>query len=108
MPSGRFNIRATVERATVTRDTDGGVIETWATLLKRWMSLTDHRGREFFLAAQVQADLAEIVVAPFDAELAAVTPKDRIAFNGRTLNIVSVENRNLSNREIVFRCKEPV
>ncbi len=75
MQSGRFRHRVTIEYATETRDSVGGVTQTWAELDQVWASVEPIQGREFFSASQVQSDVSTRIRIRYRAD---VTEKMRV------------------------------
>jgi SPP1 family predicted phage head-tail adaptor len=57
MRAGRLDRRVTIQSRTLTRNDYGEQIETWADDDTVWGERFDLRGREFFTARQVSADV---------------------------------------------------
>lgn len=107
-PSQSRNVRVTFERPADTNDAFGGHTTAWTPVYRRWVEFRDHRGREFFQARQVQAELSGVVVAEWDKSLATVTTKHRITKGARVLNIRSIESHGERSKELVFLYDEDV
>ena len=57
MRAGRLDRRVTIQTRTLTRNSYGEQVETWADDDTVWGERFDLRGREFFAARQVSADV---------------------------------------------------
>ena len=102
--AGRLDKRITIQRATEgTADDYNQTALSWAAVATRWASIKPLSGQELFLAQQVNAQVTHEVRMRW---LDGVTPKDRISYSGRTLNIQSVANTNEHGVEAVLLCKE--
>ena len=97
--------KVTIQSLTETRDTFGGLIETWATFKTVWAKVEALRGREFFDAAQVQADLTHKVTIRY---LAGVTAKMRVLLGSRVLEINAVQESTERQRWLILMCTEEV
>lgn len=88
MPAGRFDKRVEIQSATESRDAVGGVTRTWATDAKRWASVEDLGGREFFNAQQVNSDVTTRIT--LREQYAALTTSHRIVYGDRTFNVSAI------------------
>lgn len=89
-------------------DAEGGLTQSWATLVTRRAAVEPLRGREYFAAQQNTAQVSMRIRLRYDTALAAVTPKHRVAFGSRTFDIESVINVEERNVEIQLMCVEQV
>lgn len=104
--AGRRNKRITIERNVGTsRDASGHVVPSWQVLAKRWAAIEQLEGRELYNARQVQPDVTHKVTFLYAD---GTTPKMRVKHNTRTLEILSVINRNEEEVEHEAMCKESV
>lgn len=110
LPAGQMRDRVTVQRATRTTDALGGTSATWATVASgvtvRLQSLTGPGLPESRQADQMVADLTHLVEAHYTPTLAAVTPKDRLLWGTRVLEIRRVDNVRSQNAVIAWHCAE--
>lgn len=103
--AGRLRHRVTIEKLTVGRDSIGGVTEVWSPFATRWAEVAPLRGREFFAAEQVNAEVSHRVTLRF---LPGVVAKMRVNFGGRILTIEAALNIEERNRELQLMCLEVV
>ena len=92
-----------IQLALEVRDGSGGVVREWSTVANRWASIAPLSGREAFYVNQVVPEVTHEVHLRYYPEL---TAQHRFLYNGRTLNIVSVQNVDERRREIMALCKE--
>lgn len=105
--AGTKRHKITVQSATESTDSYGGTTQTWSTYTTCWAAIDPISGREFFSAQQVNSELTSKIYVGYDSKTAAITPKMRISYNGRTFRIVSPPiNVNEMNREILLMCAE--
>lgn len=104
MPAaGRLRHRVAIQRATRTRDSFGEAIRTWSTLATVWASVEPLRGREFFDAEMVQAEVSHRVIMRAYPGLQAT---DRLLYEGRVLEIQAVIDVRERGREYQVMCRE--
>lgn len=89
MDSGRLRHRVSIQKATETRDAAGGVIQSWATVAKRWASIQPATGKERIEADQVESRITHKITMRHYTNL---SPEYRIEHNGRLFGVVSVAN----------------
>lgn len=105
MEAGRLQHRVEIQKAIEIPDSFGEPLPTWVTQATRWAAVEPLSGRELFLAQQVQADVTHRVGLRFTPD---VTPKMRVLFGERVLNIESVLDSTESGFELELLCKEEV
>lgn len=106
MKAGELRHRVRVEKATESRDsTYGNVTIAWTTFAVVWASVEPLTGKETLTNDQVGADITHRVRMRY---LAGITPKMRIVFRERALNIVSIANLLERNIEMEIMCGEAV
>ena len=105
MQAGKMRHRITIQQATTAADTYGQPIETWSTYAERWASIEPIRGREYWDAHQVNAEVTTRIRI---RSLSGVTPKMRVSWNSQIFDIVSVIHVEQRNRETQLMCTERV
>lgn len=103
--AGELDQRVRIVQATAARDRIGGLVETWATLATVWAKVEPLSAREAYYRAQVNAGATWRVVMRFRSD---VTPRQRIAWNGRTFEIRGVTDPDNRRRMIELACDEIV
>ena len=107
--AGKMRFRVDLQRVTQTIDSVGQPQEVWNTLATVWAHIETVNpigaGREFIKADALGADIQTCVVMRY---VVPITPKDKIMFNGRELEIVSVVNTDERNRILTAYCREKV
>jgi SPP1 family predicted phage head-tail adaptor len=102
MDAGTLRERVTVQQATETRNRLGESISEWTTFAEVWASVNGVSAREYLLAGQQQIELSHRVRMRY---LTGLTPKMRLSWRGRTLEIISIlEHENRSIHELI--CQE--
>lgn len=104
--AGRLRKRIVIEQITGEEPNDlGQPVPVWGTLATRWASVDPvaTSGREYLQAAALQSDVTHRVELRY---LAAVTPKCRITWGSRTLEIMSVADVEERGRMTVLMCRE--
>lgn len=89
-------------------DGDGGFTQAWVDLLPRafgHVAPATARSLERVAAGSVIATATHVVTVPYRS---GITTKTRIAFEGRTLNVTSVQDPNEQHVELVLTCEEVV
>ena len=103
MRAGLLNNLVQIEHSTVTSDGEGGESVTWSTYLETWASIRQLRGREFYAAAQTQAEYTTEIVIRYQA---GIDPKMRVRFGTRIFDIHAVQNEWERDRKIILMCSE--
>lgn len=100
--AGELRERVTVQQSSETRNPLGEAIPTWSTFAEVWASVNGVTSRELLLAGQQQTEISHRVKMRY---LPGLTQQMRLAWRGRTLEIVSVlEQDNRSVHELI--CQE--
>jgi len=94
-----------IEKVTETRDSIGGVIETWSTYSALYAEVQPLNGREYFDSKAIQADTTIRFRIRY---LQGIIPKMRINYNSRLFDIESVIDVDERRKEMVLMCKESV
>jgi SPP1 family predicted phage head-tail adaptor len=92
--AGKLDRRITAERASVTTDAFGGVVETWYELATVWAEKLDLSDGERWRTAEVAAQVTTRFRIRWRL---AVTVEDRIVCDGRTFEVHGV--KELGRRE---------
>ena len=85
--AGSLDRRIVLRAKLLTPDEMGQALETWSDLASVWAEKTDLRGREFFAARAINAEIETRFRIRWRA---GVTPALRIAHDGRDYEILSV------------------
>lgn len=94
-----------IQHHTVTRDVFGAEVRTWATVATIRASIDPLSGREYFQAAQAQAETTHKLTIRWYEGL---TTKHRILFGTRILEIQSVLVPEEKRQWMVLMCKEQI
>lgn len=88
LTAGKRNRLVTVRRATTKTDAGSGEeLETWADYASVWASWRRASAREQLAASEISATVTDVFDLLWDDQIATVTPKDRIVYDGVTYNI---------------------
>jgi SPP1 family predicted phage head-tail adaptor len=85
--AGALDSRATIRAKTLTPDASGQSIESWTDVETVWAEKTDLRGREFFSAQAINAEIETRFRLRWRTGL---TPENRLVCDGRDYEILSV------------------
>ena len=77
-----FDRHVTLQTKTVTRDSSGGMVETWADTATVWASVKDMRVRDLMKAEQVGSAVRRVVTIRY---LSGVTAAMRIKFDDNAI-----------------------
>lgn len=105
MRPGQLRHRVTIQAKTITRGTDGSVIESWADTATVWAAVEPLTGREYWAAQQINAERTVKFRIRYRS---GITPQMRISYSSRTFDIKSVINVEEQNRELLLMCEEVV
>jgi SPP1 family predicted phage head-tail adaptor len=101
--SGQKQKRVTIQQATRSVDSQGGSAVTWSTRCVVWAHERALNGREALAAQQVTAVLSSVWEVHYRTDISV---KDRIVFEGRTLQIEAVIDPTDTRRELFLTCAE--
>lgn len=102
--AGKLRHRIVIEQPTKTRDPYGAEVETWTPFATVWAAVEPLRGREFFAAQQVNAEVTHRVTLRY---IPGVIRAMRVTFKGRILDMVSPPiNVDERNQELQLMCVE--
>lgn len=105
MQSGRLRERVAIQAATVTQNTYGEEIESWATSATVWAQVLPGSVSERFQAAAGQraSEITHTVRMRFRSD---ITPKKRLLWETRTLEILGQMDPTGKRDTLVVMCKE--
>ena len=109
MQAGRLRHRVTIERLTGERGDAGGISDEWQVIGTRWASVKPLTGREWGQAAAANTRISQHLLTGMtraDTLTTTLTPRDRLRFKGRTLDIQAVMNTDERGQEMRIMCKE--
>ena len=105
--AGKMRTRVQLEKPIGTvKDAFGQIKTRWEPVATRWAEMAPQAGREYFLAAQVHAEMTHLLklrnVAGADASWSLTLVKDP----ARRLQIISIVNMDERGAEYQLVCKE--
>lgn len=103
MRAGQLRQRVTLQRVTSVPNQYGEMVETWSDVVELYAAVEPLRGREFFDAEQVQAEISHRVRIRY---YPGVVPTMRFVFGARHLAISAVINVDERRREMQCMCRE--
>lgn len=106
MRAGPLRHRLTVERRSTTKDSVGGMVDTWTTLLTCRCEFQPVSGREFIGGGAMQSEAQARFIIRYDSSTAAITSADRILYNGGYYNIIHTANSGGRNQMLELVCSE--
>jgi len=106
MRAGELRHRVTVqEEQGITRNQKGELVPDWVDITTVWAAVEPLKGREYFDAEQVQAEVTTRIRMRYHA---GVTPEMRIIYGTKEFDILSAINIEEKDRELHLMCKESV
>jgi SPP1 family predicted phage head-tail adaptor len=105
MRAGQLRNYVTVQTPTITQDSSGQPSETWSTLWTAWASIEPQSASEGLTGEGVLASRSYVVTMRY---LASITPRCRISWGSRVLDIVGVMNTDERNQMLTLTCRERV
>lgn len=105
MQAGKLRDRVDLQRVSVTPDSHGDQVKTWATLATVWASIEPLSGREFLQASQVMSDVTVRIRIRGRTDI-TLTPKDRVQFGTRLFDIRHVIDWGGKGVETQLMCTE--
>ncbi|WP_374711533.1 phage head closure protein [Symbiobacterium terraclitae] len=100
-----FRQRVTLQQHVVGQDEYGQPIDTWQDVATVWAAVEPLRGREYFAAHQVQAEVTTRIRIRYRR---GIRPEMRVLYDGRVFNILSVIDPEERHRELQLMCREVV
>lgn len=110
MQAGKLQHRVTIQTCTETVAQSGARLQAWSTLATVWASVVPVSGSEPWNADQAQPNVTHTVTlrSGGDVTRATITPKNRILYGSRVLNIVSIRDENEDGFMLTLNCMEKV
>ena len=105
MQAGKLRHRVSLQQPVQAQAADGGVTNSWLTVISVPASIEPLNGRELWNAQQVQPDVTHRVTLRYHPN---VSPRWRFLFGYRTFNVLTVLNTDERNRELICMCMEAV
>lgn len=105
MEAGRLNRRITVQRKAVTYDAYNEPIESWADKYTVWAEVITSGGGEFYAAQKLNAQTTAVFKIRYTK---AFTTLDRIKYESRIFEILSLNNIDGDRVELHISAKEVV
>jgi SPP1 family predicted phage head-tail adaptor len=103
MKTGNLRHYITIEQQTETFNSEGELVTTWSTYKSVWAEILPLVGREFWASKQVNSETTGKLRIRY---ISGITPKMRIKFGSRILNITGIVNTEEKNKEIVIYYSE--
>lgn len=103
MGAGDYRHLVTIQQPVETTDDLGQPVTTWSNVATVHAAVEPLEGRELFAAQAVRAETTTRVRIRYRS---GITPKHRLVYAGRVLNILSVIDPDERHREIVLLCSE--
>lgn len=98
-----LNRKITFRKLTLTQDPNTGeMIEAWADHVSVFARVEPLVGREYFAAAAIQSEVQTKFTLRHRGD---ITPDMRIAFDGDSYDITSIQNISSGNRETLVYAK---
>jgi len=105
MRAGKLRRRLVIQQATETQGATGEMAVTWGTFATVWGSVEPLRGREFWAAKELQAEVSTRIRIRY---LAGVTPKMQVLDGTRLYWIDAVIDPEMRHIEMQLMCREVV
>ena len=105
MRAGRLRHLVVIQEPTETNDSQGQAIKAWGTFATVHAAVEPLNGREYFAAAQINAETTTKIVIRW---LDGITQKMRISYDSKVYNIESIRNIGERDRQIELMCSEGV
>jgi SPP1 family predicted phage head-tail adaptor len=105
MRAGRLKHRVAIQTQSTTLDNYGEFTGSWATDNTVWASVEPVNGSELDIGEGMAGVISHRVMMRY---ISGVTPKTRLLFGSRVLNIESVINHEERNEYLKLMCKEEV
>jgi SPP1 family predicted phage head-tail adaptor len=103
LEAGRLNKRVTLQSHGITQDANGTPVEGWSDVATVWAAVEPLSGREFFAAAQVQAEQMQRITIRYRA---GIDTAMRVAWAGRLFDITAVIDWRERHEFLQLMCRE--
>ena len=108
MRPGTLRHRVQLQSVSETPATSGEMTQTWSTFATVWANVTPTGMSELVRGDKVVAARSMQVTIRYSSDVAELSPKDRIRYGDRVLQIESVLNVEERNEELTILCSEVV
>ncbi len=98
-----FRHRITIQEHVTGQDEAGQPVDMWQDVATVWAAVEPLRGREYFAAAQVQAEVTTRIRIRYRR---GIRPDMRVLYDGRLYNINAVIDPEERHMELQLMCKE--
>jgi SPP1 family predicted phage head-tail adaptor len=105
MNPGDLRHRITFQELTTTTNENGFEVKTWIDFKTVWAKVSNLHGREYYQAAQVQAENTVKFTIRY---LEGTDTSMRILFRGKQYNITAIDNIKYQNRFMEIKALEVV
>lgn len=103
-PLGEWKERITVQKSTLGNDSAGNHVLSWEDYYTCWAYVNNLSGKEYWEAAQVNAQKDIYFIIRYGSEVSAMdTEHYRILFRGQVYNITFLDNVKYQNRTLKVR-----
>lgn len=103
LEAGRLDKRVTLQAHGITQDANGTPVEGWSDVATVWAAVEPLSGREFFAAAQVQAEQMQRITIRYRT---GVTTAMRVTWAGRVFDITAVIDWRERHEALQLMCRE--
>lgn len=100
-----FRHRVTIQELRDGQDESGQPFHEWQDVATVWAAVEPLRGREYFEAHQVQAEVTTRIRIRYRP---GIRPDMRVLYGGRVFNITAIIDPEERHRELQLMCREVV
>lgn len=108
MRAGRLRHRVTIQHRTLGQDDAGALVETWATTAVVWADVRTVGGGERLQPGIEQTVATMQHQVTIRRHPTTILPSQRVIWQGRTLEITSVQEPDNRQRLVLLMCQEIV
>lgn len=101
--AGHLRHKVQIQSRSATKDGFGQESMTWTTALTVWADIQPLSGRELIAAQAQMAETTHTVVIRYRA---GITPANRVVYQGRVFNVLSVIDEDMRHRTLSLLCSE--
>ena len=102
MSIGKMRYEVQLQKPTNTRDTGGGLTETWSTLANLWADIKPLRGAETYRQGQVQEKTTHLITIRYRRDIGT---NYRILYDSDNYNIKYIKNLDNRDRFLELECE---
>lgn len=106
--AGKLDQRVKVQRYTKTEDGMGGGEKSWITQFTVWAMVKAMSGRERNMGTQTESSAKYRVIIRRSSDSKTITEKDRIEWNGKTMNIRFIADEGDRKQFLMIECEQGV